>query len=634
MPDAPMPAPAVHVADLRKTFSVPVREAGLTAAAKSLVRRESREIKAVDGVGFDIEPGEVVGFLGPNGAGKTTTLKMLSGLLYPTSGEALVLGYVPSRRERPFLRQITMVMGNRNQLQWDLPALDSFELIRAIYRLDAVDFRKTRDEFVELLDLGELVNKPVRNLSLGERMKMEFVAALLHKPIVLFLDEPTLGLDITMQKRIRTFVAEYNRRYGATVLLTSHYMADVQALCKRVIVIHHGRMLFDGALTELAVAVQRDEDDRGDPQGRHGRPVGVRRGDGGGRRSRAAPRPPPRRARHRDTPPARPAGRRPDDRGPADRRRHRARLRVGEAGRRRGRDRGAGDRPMTSVATPLPAPVPRRGPIEWLRGWFDIYTTTMRIAIAEQFQYRVANYFYMIGMVAEPVIYLVVWSTVAEQQGGEVGGFTPGDFAAYYIVWTLVRNMNIALTPWAWEERIKQGQLSTFLLKPMHVIHFDIAFMAGWKVVVIILWLPLAVVLSLLFHPTFNADLANVVVFFIAIWGAYLIRSLELWSLGAGDVLDDPGRAGVRRVLHRRAAAVRAARPAVADAGLGAAARELPAVQVDVQLPDRGPDRRAAELGADRRAAHAAALDRHLDDRRDDRLALRREAVHRGGRLT
>jgi viologen exporter family transport system permease protein len=187
---------------------------------------------------------------------------------------------------------------------------------------------------------------------------------------------------------------------------------------------------------------------------------------------------------------------------------------------------------MTSVATPLPAPTPRRGPIAWLVGWFDIYTTTMRIAIAEQFQYRVANYFYMIGMVAEPVIYLVVWSTVAEQQGGEVGGFTPGDFAAYYIVWTLVRNMNIALTPWAWEERIKQGNLSAFLLKPMHLIHFDIAFMAGWKVVVIVLWLPLAAFLSLLFHPTFNASLESVIVFFIAIWGAYLIRSLELWSLG------------------------------------------------------------------------------------------------------
>jgi ABC-2 type transport system permease protein len=187
---------------------------------------------------------------------------------------------------------------------------------------------------------------------------------------------------------------------------------------------------------------------------------------------------------------------------------------------------------MTSVATPHPAPSPRRGPIAWLSGWLDIYTTTMRIAIAEQFQYRVANYFYMIGMIAEPVIYLVVWSTVAEQQGGEVGGFTPGDFAAYYIVWTLVRNMNIALTPWAWEERIKQGNLSAFLIKPMHLIHFDIAFMAGWKVVVIVLWLPLAAFLSLLFHPTFNAGLANVIVFFIAIWGAYLIRSLELWSLG------------------------------------------------------------------------------------------------------
>jgi ABC-2 type transport system ATP-binding protein len=248
-----MPDPAVHVADLRKIFSVPVREAGLVAAAKSLVRRQSREVKAVDGVAFDIEPGEVVGFLGPNGAGKTTTLKMLSGLLYPTSGEALVLGHTPSKRERPFLRQITMVMGNRNQLQWDLPALDSFELIRAIYRLPEDDFRKTRDEFIELLDLGALVNKPVRNLSLGERMKMEFVAALLHKPIVLFLDEPTLGLDVTMQKRIRSFVAEYNRRYGATVLLTSHYMADVQALCKRVIVIHHGRLLFDGNLTDLSV---------------------------------------------------------------------------------------------------------------------------------------------------------------------------------------------------------------------------------------------------------------------------------------------------------------------------------------------------------------------------------------------
>jgi ABC-2 type transport system ATP-binding protein len=243
--------PAIHVSELSKVFRVPVREGGLAASLRSLVRREHRDIHAVASVSFDIAPGEVVGFLGPNGAGKTTTLKMLSGLLYPTAGVLRVLGHVPSRRESDFLRRITMVMGNRNQLQWDLPALDSFELMRAIYRLHPDDFRRVRDEFIELLELGDLVRKPVRNLSLGERMKVEIAAALLHQPDVLFLDEPTLGLDVTMQKRIRSFVAEYNRRRGATVLLTSHYMADVQALCRRVIVIHHGRILYDGELARL-----------------------------------------------------------------------------------------------------------------------------------------------------------------------------------------------------------------------------------------------------------------------------------------------------------------------------------------------------------------------------------------------
>jgi ABC-2 type transport system ATP-binding protein len=247
-----MAGPVVHVSELTKVFRVPEREAGLGAAARSLIRRRWREVRAVDSISFDIEAGEVVGFLGPNGAGKTTTLKMLSGLLYPTGGDPRVLGYAPSRRERDFLRQITLVMGNRNQLQWDLPALDSFELNRAIYRVPHEQFRTMRDELVELLDVGDLVRKPVRNLSLGERMKVEFVGALLHQPRVLFLDEPTIGLDVTMQKRIRQFVAEYNRRHGATVLLTSHYMADVEALCKRVIVIHHGRILYDGALASLA----------------------------------------------------------------------------------------------------------------------------------------------------------------------------------------------------------------------------------------------------------------------------------------------------------------------------------------------------------------------------------------------
>ena len=244
--------PIIEVEELSKTFDVPVREQGLRASIRSLVHRQTREVTAVDAVSFSIEPGEVVGFLGPNGAGKTTTLKMLSGLLHPTGGSCRVLGFEPKGRPSGLLRQITLVMGNRNQLQWDLPALDSFELNRAIYRIPRDEYISIRDELIDLLDIGDLVTKPVRNLSLGERMKMEIAGSLLHRPKVLFLDEPTIGLDITMQRRIRSFIADYNNRYGASVILTSHYMADVQALCKRVIVIHHGRMVFDGALSALS----------------------------------------------------------------------------------------------------------------------------------------------------------------------------------------------------------------------------------------------------------------------------------------------------------------------------------------------------------------------------------------------
>ena len=243
---------AVVVDRLEKIFDVPERDPGLLAATKGLVKRKTREVRAVDAISFTVDQGEVVGFLGPNGAGKTTTLKMLSGLLHPSGGDAHVLGHVPAKRQRAFLSRITLVMGNRNQLQWDLPALDSYELNRAIYRIPRDEFAPLRDELIELLDIGDLVRKPVRQLSLGERMKAEIVGALLHKPRVLFLDEPTIGLDVTMQKRIRAFIADYNERYGATVLLTSHYMADVEALCKRVVVIHHGTILYDGALTGLA----------------------------------------------------------------------------------------------------------------------------------------------------------------------------------------------------------------------------------------------------------------------------------------------------------------------------------------------------------------------------------------------
>jgi ABC-2 type transport system ATP-binding protein len=246
--------PVVHVRDLVKTYFVNQQETGVKAAFEGLVRRRKVQVRAVDGISFDLSPGEIVGFLGPNGAGKTTTLKMLSGLLYPTAGELAVLDYTPWKRDKSFLRQITLVMGQRNQLVWDIPPLNSFNLNRVIYRLPQEDYNRMLKELTDLLELEPLLRKPVRNLSLGERMKCEIAAALLHRPSVVFLDEPTIGLDVTMQRRIRSFLIEYNRRFGATILLTSHYMADVEALAKRVLVIHRGRLLFDG---DLASLVQR-----------------------------------------------------------------------------------------------------------------------------------------------------------------------------------------------------------------------------------------------------------------------------------------------------------------------------------------------------------------------------------------
>ena len=242
---------AISVNQLSKTYFVPVREAGLKAALKSLVKRENREVPAVTPIDFNIEGGEIVGFLGPNGAGKTTTIKMLSGLLHPSAGDVDVLGFEPAKRSPDYLRQMTLVMGQRNQLLWDIPVIDSFERNRAIYDLSPGQYKQSLGRLSDMLDLGELLSKPSRNLSLGERMKCEVAVALLHEPKVLFLDEPTIGLDVTMQRRLRAFLKQYNEETGATILLTSHYMADVEALCERVIVIHHGSLLFDGQLSKL-----------------------------------------------------------------------------------------------------------------------------------------------------------------------------------------------------------------------------------------------------------------------------------------------------------------------------------------------------------------------------------------------
>jgi ABC-2 type transport system ATP-binding protein len=243
--------PDIHVVDLCKSYRVAVKGAGIGGALRHLLRREHREVRAVQSVSFDVEPGEVVGFLGANGAGKTTTLKMLTGLIRPTSGRALVAGEVPFERKRRFLQNITLVMGQKQQLMWDLPALDSLKVNAAVYDIPLPEAEARIARLAELLDVAEQLRQPVRKLSLGERMKCELLAALLHQPKILMLDEPTLGLDVNAQDAMRRFLREYNREFGATVLLTSHYMADIVALCPRVLLIHEGRLIYDGSLSGL-----------------------------------------------------------------------------------------------------------------------------------------------------------------------------------------------------------------------------------------------------------------------------------------------------------------------------------------------------------------------------------------------
>jgi ABC-2 type transport system ATP-binding protein len=249
----------IEVERLRKWYRVHQRAPGLAAALRSLFRRRYETVKAVDDVSFSIAAGERVGFLGPNGAGKTTTLKVLSGLLHPTEGRVAVAGFTPKDRARGFLQQITLVMGQKQQLLWDLPPSETFLLNRAIYDIPRAQYDATVAELTELLDLAPLLGKPTRQLSLGERMKCELAVALLHRPKVLFLDEPTIGLDVSMQATVRGFVRAYNERFAATVLLTSHYMEDVAALCPRVMVIDKGRLIYDGGLAELVRRVRPDK---------------------------------------------------------------------------------------------------------------------------------------------------------------------------------------------------------------------------------------------------------------------------------------------------------------------------------------------------------------------------------------
>jgi len=250
--------PAILVRDLRKTYRVFQKAPGFAGALRGLFHRRYQEVSAVGGVSFEIEPGELVGFLGPNGAGKTTTLKMLSGLLQPSGGTASVLAHLPWQREEAFRRKISLLLGQKNQLVWDLPARESFALNRAIYRVDPAQAARTIDHLSGLLEVRSLLDQPVRELSLGERMKMELIAALLHKPQVLFLDEPTLGLDVVSQHRVRDFLRHLVAEEKITTILTSHYLQDIESLCKRVIIIDHGRIIHDGSWDQIV----RDFSDR------------------------------------------------------------------------------------------------------------------------------------------------------------------------------------------------------------------------------------------------------------------------------------------------------------------------------------------------------------------------------------
>ena len=240
--------PVVTAEQLSKTYRVADKQPGLGGTLRHFIKRRYREIEAVKGISFQIDPGEIVGFLGPNGAGKTTALKMLTGLVHPTSGRTQVVGHTPFRRESRFLRQITLVMGQKQQLIWDLPAIDSFRINAAVYDVPESEARRRIDELSGVLELGDELTQPVRKLSLGQRMKCELVAALLHHPKVLFLDEPTLGLDVNAQSAVREFLRRYNAQHGAAILLTSHYMADITALCPRVVLIHEGGLVYDGSL--------------------------------------------------------------------------------------------------------------------------------------------------------------------------------------------------------------------------------------------------------------------------------------------------------------------------------------------------------------------------------------------------
>ena len=428
----------IYVDRLAKHYRVHQKETGLGGSLWALLWRRHETIRAVDDISFQIEKGEVVGFLGPNGAGKTTTLKVLAGLLYPTAGAVSICGFVPFERRYELLRRITLVMGQKHQLLWDLPALESFEVNRAIYEIPLLEYRATLRELTTLLEIEPVLRKQVRKLSLGERMKCELAAALLHRPSVLFLDEPTIGLDVTMQARMREFLIEYNRSHGATILLTSHYMADVTALCRRVVMIDHGKLVYDGDLDALMERVAPYKQIH---------IVSRKPLDAVELASFAE-------IRSLDTWEATlvvPRDRASDvigrlfrtftDRGCDDR------------GSRGGRDRQPDLHRKNPFVTDL-----------------SKFTAEFRACWHLAIEYRIVLFIWMLSMVL-PLVMMAAWLSIARD--GSVGSFGPTEFVAYYVGAIVVRNLTGVWIIWELDADIRKGELSFKLLKPMNpIIHY------------------------------------------------------------------------------------------------------------------------------------------------------------------
>ncbi len=593
------PDALIDVRNLSKSYRVHKRAPGVGAALRSVLRRKYELVKAVEDLSFQIAEGERVGFLGPNGAGKTTTLKVLAGLLHPTSGAVRVGAFVPQQRDPRFLQLITLVMGQKQQLLWDLPPSETYAMNRAIYDIPRAQADETVRTLVELLEIGDLVNKPTRQLSLGERMKCELVAALLHRPRVLFLDEPTIGLDVSMQAKMRDFIRDYNERFGAAVLLTSHYMDDVVALCPRVVVIDHGRLIYDGDLQELARRVRPDKRltvrlsravDRADLE-KLGTVVSADA-------AQAVLSVPHARLQAvvRDALAALPIVDLTIEEAPLEEVMRelfgaQAKAKATATGGRRARDARRHARARMSAGVPtISPPVPARpGLASEIGRAVKAFPTLLRVGVSEVVAYR-AEFLVWILTTNMPLVMLAIWHAVAAD--GPVGRFDQRAFTAYYLGMLAVRLLTSNWAVWQLSMEIRDGTLSAKLLRPIHPIF---ALAAEHLSAVPMRAAVISPVVAILIYSGWDRllrhDAVLLLILLASLVGAWLLiffidgadgLALVLPRERAGDLRALAGRA---RHLLRLPGAARGA------AALGARRRRRAAVPVHARLPGRDAGR-------------------------------------------